>query len=53
MHESGHEQHRRTGVAGVELLLPPGPAVLRLQADGETFELPVSIGAAATIEWRR
>ncbi len=53
LHESGHEQRQRTGVTGVGLLLPEGPALLRLSADGATFELPISIGAAATIEWRR
>lgn len=53
LHESGHEVRCRTGLAGVELLLPPGPAVLKLQADGGVWELPLTVGESALVAWRR
>lgn len=43
-HECGLRLRAATGYAGVDLRLPPGPASLRLQADGREWVVPVVVG---------
>ena len=48
-HECGLRLRVATGRSGVDLELPPGPASLRLTADGREWAVPVVVGAVREI----
>lgn len=43
-HECGLRLRAATGYSGVDLQLPPGPASVRLQAQGREWVVPVVVG---------
>jgi hypothetical protein len=51
-HEAGPLERVATLRTGVDVWLPPGPASLRLTADGMVWERPLVVGAtAAEVVW--
>ncbi len=52
-HESGVRERLPTSRSGVEVMLPPGPASLRLEVGGRVWERPVvAAEKGAEIVWR-
>jgi hypothetical protein len=52
-HECGLRLQVVTGRSGVDLQLPPGPASLRLEAEGQEWAMPTVVGVAREVVMSR